>query len=71
MDRIRSAHYEKSFENIEFHLYFWNSTRTLLKPQCISVKLNSQDIWTPEKEVLHSNESEQKLLLILSSVFFC
>jgi hypothetical protein len=51
MDRIKSANFEKPIEHIEFHLYFWNSTRTLIKPQCKSLLLNSKDIWSKRKEV--------------------
>jgi hypothetical protein len=51
MDRIRAANFEKSIENIEYHLYFWNSTRTLIKPYCKSLKMNIEEIWDDKKEV--------------------
>lgn len=51
IERIRAANFIKPIENVEYHLYFWNSTRTLLKPQCKSLLLNNQEIWTDEKEV--------------------
>ncbi|KAI7887666.1 uncharacterized protein EV154DRAFT_605456 [Mucor mucedo] len=50
MDRIRAGNFKKSNEHVEYHLYFWNSTRTLLKPQCKSLLLNHQEIWSKEKE---------------------
>lgn len=51
IDRIRTANSMKPIENVEYHLYFWNSTRTLLKPQCKSLLLNDQEVWSEEKEV--------------------
>lgn len=51
LERIRIAHNDKSTDGIEYHLCFWNSTRTLIKPQCKSLKLNSEEIWTQRKEV--------------------
>lgn len=51
LERIRVAHNDKSTDGIEYHLCFWNSTRTLIKPQCKSLKLNSEEIWTEQKEV--------------------
>ena len=43
MDRIRGAHSDKCLDNVEFHMYFWNSTKTLVKPTCRSLKLNSKE----------------------------
>jgi hypothetical protein len=51
MDRIRIAHNDKPAEGIEYHLCFWNSTLTLLKPQCKSLRLNSNEIWSDKKQV--------------------
>lgn len=51
MDRIRAANFEKNMENMEYHLHFWNSTRTLIKPFCKSFRLNAQEIWDDKKEV--------------------
>ncbi|GAA5814905.1 hypothetical protein MFLAVUS_008408 [Mucor flavus] len=50
IDRIRAANFMKPFEFIEYHLYFWNSPRTLLKPQCKSLCLNQREIWSEKKE---------------------
>jgi hypothetical protein len=51
VDRIRIWHNDRSTEGIEYHLYFWNSTLTLLKPQCKSLRLNSKEIWSDKKQV--------------------
>jgi hypothetical protein len=51
IERIKYANYEKPIDSIEYHLCLWNSTRTLLKPHCISLKLNSEEIWTEDHEV--------------------
>ncbi|KAI8641132.1 hypothetical protein BD408DRAFT_483669 [Parasitella parasitica] len=50
LERIRVAHNDKATDGIEYHLYFWNSTRTLIKPQCKSLRLNFEEIWTTKKE---------------------
>lgn len=57
IDRIKFANHEKPIESIEYHLYLWNSTRTLLKPHCKSLKLNSEEIWTYKHEVFYIETS--------------
>jgi hypothetical protein len=50
IERIKFANYEKSIDSIEYHLYLWNSTRTLLKPHCKSLKINLEEVWTEKHE---------------------
>lgn len=51
IERIKFANYEKPIDSIEYHLYLWNSTRTLLKPHCKSLKINLEEVWTEKHEV--------------------
>lgn len=68
IERIRAANFTKHFEYIQYHLYFWNSTRTLLKPQCTSLCINNHEIWTEKKEVTYYFVPYCSLSLCLKSV---
>ncbi|CEI85683.1 hypothetical protein G6F70_005651 [Rhizopus microsporus] len=52
IDRIDAVNDNKSIQNIEYHLYLWNSTKTLLKPLCKSLIINSNQIWTGRQQKL-------------------
>jgi hypothetical protein len=51
IDRIDAVNDNKSIQNIEYHLYLWNSTKTLLKPLCKSLVINSNQVWTRRQQV--------------------
>lgn len=52
IDRVNASNNHKPIENIVYHLYLWNSTRTLIKPQCRSLIFDSNQVWTDEKQVI-------------------
>ncbi|KAG1216008.1 hypothetical protein G6F35_010049 [Rhizopus arrhizus] len=70
IDRVNASNNHKPIENIVYHLYLWNSTRTLIKPQCRSLIFDSSQIWTDEKRkmvkegFMHIDISEQIKLCI-------
>ncbi|KAI8047732.1 uncharacterized protein B0P05DRAFT_592524 [Gilbertella persicaria] len=51
MERIHIARYHQEDQK-EYHLCFWNSTRTLIKPQCTSLRLDSYEIWNDRQKKL-------------------
>ncbi|KAI8977508.1 hypothetical protein BDF20DRAFT_875278 [Mycotypha africana] len=77
IDRVRSANPMDTFSGhahlMEYHLCFWNSTRTLVKPHCKSLKLQSKEIWTEKDEKMVQEgfmhvDITQSLLYCLSTM---
>lgn len=65
IDRVDVSNSHKPLENIVYHLYLWNSTRTLIKPECKSLIFDSNQVWGNEKQkavkegFMHIDISEQ------------
>ncbi|KAI8370031.1 hypothetical protein EDC96DRAFT_502803 [Choanephora cucurbitarum] len=51
IERTQFIH-QKQKSAIEYHLCFWNSTRTLIKPLCRSLRFDNQEVWDEKHQNL-------------------
>ncbi|KAI9245433.1 hypothetical protein BY458DRAFT_528833 [Sporodiniella umbellata] len=50
INRVDFVNRHRPLENVAYHLYLWNSPRTLIKPQCRSLQFDTFEVWNQAAE---------------------